>query len=408
MNRRVVVTGMGILSAAGDSTDDFHDNLCAGKECYQPMPELDLQALSHLRCTGIPAFSPMDYLGDCNFRPLDRAGRFAVTAASLALNDAGWSSEHVQEKEMGLFLGTVFCGLQTIMEFDRKTITKGPKYVRPMDFANTVINAAAGQTAVWHNLRGINSTIAAGSASGLTAIIQAGEAIRLGQAEVLLAGGSEALCFESLYTYFQTGLLAMGEQAPVPFDSRGQGFAHGEGAALLVLEERELALARGARILAELTGFAGGFDPSRGSDKQLGVKAMSRTMKQALTSANLEPNAVDAVCASANGLAAQDQAEAQALQNIFHDHIPPIVAPKAVLGECLGAGGAFQAAAMISSLQKQSLPGVAHCDASFSSLPNGCLKRQTQAFNGTVGMVDAFGYDGNCNVLIMKHQRGIA
>ena len=150
-------------------------------------------------------------------------------------------------------LGTMFCSVRTISQFDRRALEVGPAYASPMDFSNTVINAAAGQTAIMHNLRGINSTISTGTTSGLQAISYATEVIRSGRARAVLAGGADEMCFESFYGFDRAGLLCRSDQCegdfPIPFDKRRNGFALGEGAAFLMLENATFARQRGAHVL---------------------------------------------------------------------------------------------------------------------------------------------------------------
>jgi len=405
LNRRVVITGRAVLSPLGDSAQALHEGLCAGKNQYLPVGEFETGSLQGFRAMEIKGFSPMDYLGDKNFRPLDRIGRFAVTAAFLALNDAGLSPEQVSDREVGLFLGTVFCGLSTIMEFDRKSLTVGPKYAKPMDFANTVINAAAGQTAVWNNLQGVNTTVATGSTSSLNAIIAATASIRCGRADALLAGGAEALCFESAFTYFRGGMLAFnGQDAghPVPFDRQRNGFALGEGAALLMLEERESARARGATILGEIKSSATGYDPSRGTNPEQGARALSHTLSRTLQAASLKPAGVDAICASANGSQLGDRIEADALYAVFGDELPAVTAPKAVLGETLGAGGAIQAIVALESMARGKLPGIAGYTDSNTGLPESALGAHNKKQDIHKALLSSVAYDGGCAALLLE------
>src|SRR5205085_7794233 len=140
-------------------------------------------------------------------RPLDRTSRLVASAAQLALNDSGWSEALRNQHEVGLVLGTMFCSVRTISEFDRRAVEAGPAYASPLDFSNTVINAAAGQTAILHDLRGVNTTVSTGVTSGLQAIAYAADLIRGGRARALLAGGADELCFESFYGFERAGLL---------------------------------------------------------------------------------------------------------------------------------------------------------------------------------------------------------
>src|SRR5438876_1528909 len=189
MGRRVVITGAGVISSLGDSPAKLHTALCEGRAGLRQIQLFSTQGLACHLGGEIASFSPKNYLGERNFRPLDRTSQLVAATAQMALDDSGWTAEMRSENEVGLVLGTMFCSVHTISQFDRRALAAGPAYASPMDFSNTVINAAAGQTAIWHNLRGVNSTIAAGSVSGLQAIIYAAELIRTGRARAILAGG---------------------------------------------------------------------------------------------------------------------------------------------------------------------------------------------------------------------------
>jgi 3-oxoacyl-[acyl-carrier-protein] synthase II len=192
MERRVVITGIGVISPLGDSPVALHTALCEGRSSLQPITLFNTDSLVCKQAHALVTFTPELYLGKKNLRALDRTSQLVTAAATLALDQSGWSTEMRRQHEVGLVLGTMFCSVHTISEFDRRGLTLGPNYVSPMDFANTVINAAAGQAAIWHDLRGVNSTIAGGITSGLHALAYATELIRSGQATALLAGGAKS------------------------------------------------------------------------------------------------------------------------------------------------------------------------------------------------------------------------
>src|ERR1044071_10046084 len=207
MRNRVVITGMSVISSLGDSPARLRSSLCQGLSGIKP---IELFSPAGFGCPlggEITSFDAQKYLGRRNLRPLDRTSRLVASAAQLALDDSGWSESMRQNEEVGLVLGTMFCSVHTISEFDRRALEAGPRYASPMDFSNTVINAAAGQTAILHNLRGINSTISSGITSGLQAIAYATEVIRSGRAHAVLAGGADEMCFESFYGFDRAGGL---------------------------------------------------------------------------------------------------------------------------------------------------------------------------------------------------------
>jgi 3-oxoacyl-[acyl-carrier-protein] synthase II len=399
----VVVTGIGVLSPLGDSAAALHTALRDGVDALGPITAFPTDGLPRARGVELRDFDPARYLGDANFRPLDRTGLLAACAARLALVDAGLGEEDLSAREVGLFVGTNFGSVRTIAEFDRRGLEAGPLYVKPFDFANSVINAAAGQTAIWHHLRGPSSTVSAGAASGVQAIALAADAVAEGRAEVALAGGAEELSFESLLSFARAGLLASDGEAPRPFDARGTGFVLGEGAAFLVLEAADRAAARGARTLARVLGHGAAFDPSQGTNLATGRRAVARAVRLALDDANVAPEAVDAVSAAASGSRCGDLREAAGLGDALGARAATVAvtAPKALLGECLGASGALQAAALVAAMGAGELPGVPRFERGADGFGLGGVRSQPVARELRVGLVDGVGFDGPCCVVVL-------
>jgi 3-oxoacyl-[acyl-carrier-protein] synthase II len=431
--RKVVITGTGLVSSLGDSPAALHDALCAGRSGIGPIELFSTDGIGCPLGGEIKNFLPQRYLGNRNLRPLNRIAQLTASAAQLALETSGWTAEMRRAREVGLVLGTMFCSVRTIAEFDRRAITAGPAYASPMDFANTVINAAAGQTAIWHNLRGINSTIATGTTSGLQAIAYATDMIGLGRATALLAGGGEELCFESVFGFYRAGLLCgsdrsyrtrangyavgysnglhdvrangQGQRAaghfPVPFDARRNGFALGEGAALVMLEDADFARARGARVLAEVRGHGSSYDCSRGWDKERAVAAITRSMRRAMNDARLIPGEIDCLSASANGSPAGDRHEALAIDVVFgqREERLPITANKSMLGETCGAAGALQVAALVETMRDGVLPGIRGLEQPDQDFPP--VRIGPQQIRLRYGLVNAVGSDGHCCSLVL-------
>jgi 3-oxoacyl-[acyl-carrier-protein] synthase II len=360
------------------------------------------------RAFRMPSFAAEAYLGgDRNLRPLDRVGRLLACAAGLALADGGWSPERLRGEDVGLVVGTMFSGAATIAGFDRQARRVGPSYASPMDFANTVINAPAGQAAIWHGLRGVNSTVSAGTASGAQALAYAADLIRLGRATAVLAGGVDEVCLESFHGFARAGLLsgpqADPSQPPLPFDARRDGFVLGEGAALLMLEGADEAAARGARVLAEVKGHGTRFDPSRGADADRAAAAVAGAIDSALRDAGLGATDVDCVSASANGSPRTDRHEAAALAAAFRHHRPglAVTAAKAQLGEALGAGGALQAVALVEAMRTGRLPGTPGLGQVEEPFLRGKADARAREMTLTNGVINSVGLDGPCCALVL-------
>jgi 3-oxoacyl-[acyl-carrier-protein] synthase II len=407
--RRVVVTGAGALSPVADSPAGLHEALCRGESGLKPIELFSTEGLGCHQAGEIRPFEPRGYLGERNLRPVDRTCRLLLVAAQQALESSGWTPELRAEREVGLVLGTMFCSVRTIAEFDRRALQLGPSYASPMDFANSVINAAAGQTAIWHDLRGVNSTVSAGEASGLAALGLAAGLIRDGRAEALLAGGAEELCFESFLGFYRAGRLCGsagdgGGDFPIPFDARRNGFAAAEGAALLVLEDAESAAARGAAVHAEILGQASTFAPS----PEAAGRALARAVRQALEEAGVEPGDLDFVSAGADGSLEGDRAEALGLAESLGGRAAtvPVTAVKALLGEALGASGGFQAVAALGTLADGRLPGIPGFERGEEGFPLGGVAGTSGGEGRTVearrALLTAVGADGHCAAVVLS------
>jgi 3-oxoacyl-[acyl-carrier-protein] synthase II len=424
--RKVVITGMGVVSSLGDSPAALHRALHAGESGVRPIEWLSAHGLGCLLGGEVRDFVPQNYLGDRNLRPLNRIAQLTTAAAHLALESSGWTDVMRREREVGLALGTMFCSLRTIAEFDRHALTAGPGRVSAMDFANTVINGAAGQTAIWHNLRGINSTVATGATSGLHAIAYAADLIRRGRAASLLAGGAEEICFESAFGFYRAGLLCGSDPSrrgganghatgsgdghhnspghetagyfPIPFDARRNGFVLGEGAALVMLEDAERAAERGARSLAEVSGHGSSYDYSRGWDAERAVEAITRSMRQAMIAARTLPDEIDCLSASARGSVAEDRHEALAINAVFgrRKERLPLTAINSMLGETLGASGGLQVISMLETMHNGALPGIQGLEQPDKDFPRHLVSIGHQRINARHALLSAVGFDGHC------------
>jgi 3-oxoacyl-[acyl-carrier-protein] synthase II len=447
--RRVVVTGAGVVSPLGDSPAALHQALVAGERARKPIELFATDAIGCREAGEIRPFDAQAYVGERNLRPLDRTSRLLVVAAQLALADSGCAQPGVPRPagavaaeqqappaedaplaaapppappappaEVGLVLGTTFCSLRTIAEFDRRGLRLGPAHASPLDFANSVINAAAGQAAIWHGLRGVNSTVAAGEASGLMALAQATELVRAGRAVAVLAGGAEELCFESFFGYYRAGRLcgsrrrvaaaggpegAEGER-PVPFDARRNGFSLSEGAALLMLEDAEAASARGAAVRAEVLGWGAAF-AAEGGEAGLAA-AVARSVRLALADAGVPPAEIGCLSASASGSPEVDRAEAVGVAAALGERAGalPVTAIKAMLGEGLGVSAAWQAVDLVETLGDGLLPGIAGLERLEPGLPlpgAAAATRQLAPAARRWALVTAVGADGHCAALVL-------
>ena len=405
MNRRtVVVTGSGAITALGDRPAAIHEALCQGRTGLGSSTLLAADVLGSHQVAEIPEFRPQAYLGNRSVGPLDRTGRLAAAGVELALTDSAWTIEKRREQAVGFVLGTMFCSVKTIGEFDRRAQHAGPAYASPLDFSNTVLNAAAGQVAIWHHLRGVNSTIAAGSVSSLHALGYAVDLIRRGRVDVVVAGGTEELCFESFHGFQRAGLLASsGNGLPgcaVPFDTRRTGTALGEASAFVVLEAEDVAVARGANVLGRVEGFAAGYDPRQQAERERGSNALCDVIRRALKDAGVDATGIAAVVSSASGSPVLDAREAIGIRCGLGAGAP-VTAIKSMLGEALGASGALQTIVAMESLRTGRLPAIAGLVQPDPSIDLRLAIGGAVRLDGSRGLVTAISREGNCCALVL-------
>ena len=400
---RVVITGAGAICSLADSVGELQAALQEGRSGIKPLELFSPNGMGPQRAGEIRPFEPRTWLGERNLRPVDRTARLLLAAAQQALDASGWTLERRKESEVGLVLGTMYCSVHTISAFDRRNVQLGPSYASPFDFANSVINAAAGQAAIWHHLWGVNTTIAAGEASGLVALTTAADLIRGGRAAAVLAGGAEELCHESYLAFHRSGRLA--GRRPVPFDDRRDGMALAEGAAILVLEEADSATARGAAVLAEVLGHGAAFDPTGGEGS---ARAMERAVGLALEDAGSSPEQIDAVSTGANGSIEEDRREALGIAAALGGRAAavPVTAVKSMFGEALGASGALQTVAALGTLRDGVLPGIPDLESTGEDFPLPSVSAQSRAIEARRILVTASGMGGHCCALVLGRMEG--
>lgn len=397
MTPRIVVTGTGVIASLGTGVAAFAEALWSGATGVK----VSSRVAGHT-FADVGEFDPKPWLGNKGVRVLDRGTRLLCIAAQMALTETGLSQESAEQggADLGIISGTMFGGIHSIATFDWTGITDGPALVSPMDFPNTVINAPAGQAAIKHNLRGVNSTICSGLASGLYAIDNAAEFIRLGRAKYLLAGGMEEVCEEAAVG-FQRLNLTSPSGAARPFASDRDGTVAGEGSALWMLESEETAKSRGATPILEILGFGASHDASLSQGYQVSGTGATLAMQRALEYSGIGADRIACVIASANGSRTGDEMEARALFNVFGARLPkiPVCAPKAALGECMGGSGALCAVIAGLALVRQEIPPTAGFRDSETGLK---LSDKPQKIDGEYALINAFSCDGNNSSLVIR------
>ncbi|MBP9854100.1 MAG: beta-ketoacyl-[acyl-carrier-protein] synthase family protein [Candidatus Omnitrophica bacterium] len=408
MNKRVVITGVGVLACNGKGKEEFWNALRNGQHGFKPITLFEIDERFRVNIAGeVSDFDPTIYMGQKGLRSLDRATKLICSSARLCIDDSGFKITEENTDNVGVSVGTTFGSLKSISDFDKVTLTEGPRYTNPAHFPNTVINSPASQISIWNNIQGFNTTISTGFTSSIDAFSYASDFIKSGRIKMVYTGSVEELC-EPTFLGFHTlkylsGSIENDKYISCPFDRRRNGITFGEGACLLAFEDLDHAVERKARIDAEVLGFGYYFDPYRLNKFNPKGIGMIEAMKDALNDAQLGIDDIDYICANANSTPAADRIETKAIKEVFgkRSRKIPISSIKSMVGESYSAGGAFAAAASVGTLVEGFIPPTINykeadpeCDLDY--VPNQSRKAKVKNI-----LINSFGPSGNhaCMVL---------
>ncbi len=397
------VTGLGIACALGTGAETFFRGLADASRLSALPPSavtsFDVSKYPDARIVEVPGFDATKYLGDKGLRTLDRLTKLLVVAARLCLHDAGLKKDNewvaLSPERVGVCCSNAYGSLEAITELDRVAQLEDARYINPAKFPNTVSNSASGYVSIWEDLRALNVSVSDGNCGGLDAVSCADVFLETARADAILTGGGEAMS-EPIFLAFQK-LGVLGPVSPaVPAPAAGVIAAPlatndtrlGEGAAFLVLEDPDVAKARGARVLGVVSGYGTSFVAAEEHAVVFASReAMRRAITAALLDASVEAQEVDLVVASVAGLARFDIEELAAIEAVLGS--APVVAPKLALGETLGAGGAMAMAASLAWLGG-------------AIVPNALLVRGNVPPAIRTVVVTSIGYYGNASAVVMR------
>lgn len=402
MSRRVVITGLGIVSPAGIGKEAFWGNLINGRTGIKPITFFDTTGLACKTAGEITEFDPREALPGMKTGMLNRTAQLICAAAKLGLEDAGVELNDVTKPQIGVMIGNTLGSMHTYSEFDRGAIAGGFVAAKPNDFANTIAITTAGYISILFGVSSFNSLISSGESSSLDAINYGASFIRNGHADMVLAGGVEALSLETyLINYlprFLSGSKPGEREFCAPYGRGRNGFVLGESSAVIVLEDYDHAVARSARIYGEVRSVGATFDNQAFYSSTPAVTGLTKAMSLAIKRSGLAPEDVDYFGACANSSVAVDQAEATAIRNVFGSRADDlqISAVKSMTGECFSASVGVQVCATALALHEGVVPPTLNCrdqDAD-CSLPLFDESREVEIKTALISTVAATGLAG--------------
>ncbi|MCY0877277.1 MAG: beta-ketoacyl-ACP synthase II [Firmicutes bacterium] len=405
--RRVVVTGMGAVSPIGVGTQAFWDGIVEGRSGVRLLDRFDTSDFSTKIAATVEDFNAEDYVDRKEARKMDRFAQFAVAASSMAMQQSGLQITPEVAPRVGVYIGSGIGGLMTLEEQHKTLMERGPKRVSPFFIPMMIGNMASGQVSILFGAQGPNSAPVSACATGSNAIGDAFSIIQRGDADAMICGGAEATITPLALAGFCSA-KAMSERndepsrASRPFDAGRDGFIMGEGAGVLILEEREFALSRGAHILAEVVGY--GMSGDAFHLVQPNSQGAVRAMTSALRRAELTPDAIGYINAHGTSTPVGDISETKAIKDVFGEYAMklPVSSTKSMTGHLLGAAGGIEAVACIMALREGILPPTINYETPDPQCDLDYVPNKARPCEIEYAMSNSFGFGGHNATLIFK------
>ena len=408
---QVVITGVGVVTSIGSGINEFWGSLKAGKSGITSVTRFDASDIASQVASEVKDFNPEDFMDPKEVRRNDRYTQLALAASRYALTDANLSRDSLVPDRTGVLVGSGIGGMETIEKQMTTLIERGPRRVSPFMIPSLIANIAGGVIAIDLGAQGPNFSVVSACASGTHAIGEAFHMMQRGLADVIFAGGSEAAVTRIGFAGFSS-MKAMStkfnnnpSQASRPFDAERDGFVMGEGAGVLVMETKEHAEKRGAKIYAEVAGYSATCDAFHVTTPDTDSKALTKCMNQALDEAKVSRNAVNYVNAHGTSTPYNDRSETVALKNVFKDHAKNglcVSSTKSMTGHLLGAAGAIEAAAVCKAIEEDVVPPTINLENPDPDCDLDYVPNEARDLEVNVAMSNNSGFGGHNASIVFK------
>ena len=408
-NKRVVITGLGAITPIGKNSTDYWSSLLQGRSGVGKVTLFDASYHACQIAAEVKDFDPHEYLDKKDAKRMDRFAQFGVCASKQALADAKFEINELNADRIGVLIGTGVGGLGTMEAQNENLITKGPRKVSPFTIPMMISNMAAGLTAIHTGAKGPNSCTVTACAAGSHAIGDAFRIVQGGYADAMLCGGAEAAVTPLSFAGFCSAKAVSTrnddpDHASRPFDRDRDGFVMGEGSGILLIEELEHALGRGAKIYAEIVGYGMTCDAYHMTSPVPGGQGAAKAMELALTDGDLSPNEVDYINAHGTSTQANDSNETNAIKKALGDRASQIVvsSTKSMTGHLLGGSGGIEAVATVMAIANDKVPPTINlinpspeCDLDY-------VANTSREHRVNVALSNSFGFGGHNVTLAFK------
>ncbi len=410
-DKRVVVTGIGLICGVGNTATEVWAGLLGGKSGMAEITAFDLTGHAVRFAAEAKGFDPLKFIEKKEARKMGRFIHFAVAAAQEAMDQSGLKITIDNAEDIGVHIGSGIGGFDVIEREHKAMLAGGPRKISPFFIPASIVNLAAGHVSIRFGAKGPNEAIATACTTGAHSIGDAYRIIERGDAVAMIAGGCEgAITPMSVGGFASMRALSTRNEDPAhacrPFDKDRDGFVLGEGAGILILEELEFAKARGAKILAEIVGYGLTSDAFHISGMAHEGEGCNRAMKRALASANITPNDIDYLNAHATGTPLGDALESKAIEDVFGEralrHEFPVSATKSMTGHLLGGSGSLEAGITVLSVLNQVAPPTMNLEAPDPVCRLDYVPGQPRPLKIDYALSNSFGFGGTNAALIFR------
>lgn len=406
---RVVVTGIGTVNPLGNSVDTFWPRLIAGESGIRRIQQIDPSPYPTQIAGEVVDFDPADWMDKKEARRVDRAIAFAIAAATQAIRDSGLPLDEETKEMTGVMIGSGVGGLWTMQEQTHNLYERGVGKMSPFFVPYMIANMPSGMVSIMHDLRGPNVAPVTACSTGANAIGDAYHVIKRGDAIAMVAGGTEAAINDiGVGGFCAARAMSTRNDEPTrasrPFDKDRDGFVLGEGAGILVLEDRDHAIARGAKIYGEVIGYGMSADAYHVTNPHPQGRGASSAMRHALRAAGLTPEQIGYINAHGTSTGAGDPHEVQAVKNVFGDfaYKVPVSSTKSMIGHMLGAAGSVEAIICLLALRDGILPPTINYETPDPSCDIDVIPNVARPTTTEIAMSNSFGFGGHNVTLILR------
>jgi 3-oxoacyl-[acyl-carrier-protein] synthase II len=407
--RRVVITGAGMITPLGIGVEQSWEGLLAGRSGIRKITQFDAANFPTRIAGEVTGFNPEEYIEPKEIKKMDRFIHLALAAAQMAMKDSGLKITDENAERAGVIIGSGIGGLRSIEHYHSVLLEKGPRRITPFFIPMLVVNLAAGQISIRFGAKGPNSAVVTACATGSHAIGDAFKIIQRGDADAMIAGGTEAVITPLGIGGFNA-MKALStrndepEKASRPFDMDRDGFVMGEGAGVVILESLEAALERGAGIYAEIVGYGMAADAYHITSPSPNGEGAARCMKMALKDAGVDPGVVNYINAHGTSTKAGDEIETSAIKTVFGEYAYriPVTSTKSMTGHLLGAAGGVESVFSVLSIRDDIIPPTINLDTPDPECDLDYVPNQARRTSVDYALSNSFGFGGTNACLLFK------